>query len=149
MRVLLVASLVLLTVLGAVWWCAQAQRAEAAQWYEEAYDQIKPGMPEFRLERAFGRPGQLLVVPGWPRKLGEIAGYETGLPMEFKLTGASDGFKYVVPPDQKVWWLLWRTTGDRWIAVCFINDGSGGSLTEPCVIAKRRGRGDPASGKPW
>jgi hypothetical protein len=120
---------------------AEMARA-AAESVETMWDKIDVGTPEHRVPM-LGKPCRVVVVPGWPRRIGELPGCEAGLLREFR-TADGRTFHYIVPPEREVRWRAWRVRGPRlWVAVGFLNDDSSGSLTESTVVAKRSGPDEP------
>jgi hypothetical protein len=123
-RAVLVLALALTVVCFGCHWHRERQ---AARYYDATYNWIAPGEPQSRVCEAMWSPGRTEAPAGWPRIVGDVAGYQ-------QLT--------VAKPDTKMWWRVWTVPGRRgWIAVAFVNDGTGGSLTEPTVVTKRSGAG--------
>jgi hypothetical protein len=151
-------TLSLLAAGALAWGSAQEsrRRAETATYYDGAFDRIEVGMSSPDVKRLLGSAGERVAPLGWPRTLGEVPGYSSGIPQGFAVAGSGastsvgDGpppppdsptqYRHVVSPRTEVWWRLWWVPGrHRWIAVAFLSDGSGGSLTVPTAIMKRSG----------
>lgn len=105
--------------------CHWHHERQAARYYDAAYDWIAPGQWESRVSEAMGSPGRTDAPAGWPRTVGDVPGYQ-------RLT--------VAKPDAELRWQVWSVPGRHgWIAVAFVHDGTGGSLTAPTVVTKRSG----------
>lgn len=121
-RAILALAVVLVVGLFGYHWHRQRQ---AARYYDDTYVWITPGKWESQVREAMGSQGRTEALAGWPRIVADVPDYE-------QLTLAK--------PNAELRWQVWSVPGQhRWIAVAFVNDGTGGSMSVLTVVTKQSG----------
>src|SRR5262249_21755235 len=129
--ILLAALLGLLGYLGNV---QQKKAAVTAKGVEEVWDLLDAGPTEGTVQQMFGRPGRVVTVAGWPKRVREIPGYDTGSVMRIRS-------EHVVPREQGGGGRVWLAPGPRhWVAVCL---GACDTCRSSIALKKRSGLDEP------
>ena len=101
-------------------------------------DELEPGTNAYNVQSYFRSRSHAIDVPGWPRTVGEVEGFERGMPYSQKWGEPFSSYR--IPPDRELDWVINEMPDDhKWLAVAYA--WMGGSMS--VIVTHRTGKATP------